>query len=208
MPCPNCGSENRAGAKFCNECATPLPVLCSSCGAENRAGAKFRDECAAPLLRPPSPPLALDPKPISYTPLHLTERILAEQAAMEVRGATDGERKTITALFADLKGYAALIEGLGPEEARSIIDPALLLMMDEVHRYEGYVAQTLGDGIFALFGAPIAYEDHPQRELYAALYMQEEMRRYGDHVQLKEVCRSNARGHQYGRSGGAVDSQR
>src|SRR5262245_61813679 len=100
--------------------------------------------------------------PASYTPPHLAERIRAEQAALEARGSTDGERKTITALFADLKGFTALIEGLDPEEARAIIDPALQLMMDAVHRYEGYVAQALGDGIFALFGAPIAHEDHPQ----------------------------------------------
>jgi class 3 adenylate cyclase len=104
---------------------------------------------------------------------------------MQTRSGTDGERKTITALFADLKGSTALIEGLDPEEARAIIDPALQLMMDAVHRYEGYVAQVLGDGIFALFGAPIAHEDHPQRALYAALRMQEEMRRYGDQVRLK-----------------------
>jgi len=104
---------------------------------------------------------------------------------MEARGATDGERKTITALFADLKGSTALIEGLDPEEARAIIDPALQLMMDAVHRYEGYVAQALGDGIFALFGAPLAHEDHPQRALYAALRMQEAMRRYADTVRQK-----------------------
>ena len=115
----------------------------------------------------------------SYTPPHLAERIRAEQAALEA-GSADGERKTITALFADLKGSTALIEGLDPEEARAIIDPALQLMMDAVHRYEGYVAQALGDGIFALFGAPLAHEDHPQRALYAALRMQDEMRRYGD----------------------------
>src|SRR5216117_375797 len=118
--------------------------------------------------------------PASYTPPHLAERILAEQAAMETRGVTEGERKTITALFADLKGSTALIERLDPEAARTLIDTALQLMMDAVHRYEGYVAQALGDGIFALFGAPIAHEDHPQRALYAALRMQEEMRRYAD----------------------------
>jgi len=123
--------------------------------------------------------------PASYTPPHLAERILTEQALMEARGARDGERKTITALFADLKGSTALIEGLDPEEARTIIDPALHLMMDAVHRYEGYVAQALGDGIFALFGAPIAHEDHPQRALYAALRMQEEMRRYADMLREK-----------------------
>lgn len=118
--------------------------------------------------------------PSRWTPAHLAERILAEQAALEARGATDGERKTITALFADLKGSTALIEGLDPEDARALIDPALQLMMDAVHRYGGYVAQVLGDGIFALFGAPLALEDHPQRALYAALRMQEEMRRYAD----------------------------
>ncbi|MBI3796867.1 MAG: AAA family ATPase [Deltaproteobacteria bacterium] len=104
---------------------------------------------------------------------------------MEARGVPDGERKTITALFADLKGSTALIEGLDPEEAGALIDPALQLMMEAVHRYEGYVAQALGDGIFALFGAPIAHEDHPQRALYAALRMQEEMRRYADTLRGK-----------------------
>jgi hypothetical protein len=117
--------------------------------------------------------LAPNPQPpSSYTPAHLAERIRAEQAALEARSGADGERKTITALFADLKGSTALIEGLDPEEARAIIDPALHLMMDAVHQYDGYVAQALGDGIFALFGAPLAHEDHPQRALYAALRMQ------------------------------------
>ena len=133
-----------------------------------------------------SQPLTSTPQsPATYTPQHLAERIRAEQAAMESRGAADGERKTITALFADLKGSTALIEGLDPEDARAIIDPALQLMMDAVHRYDGYVAQALGDGIFALFGAPIAHEDHPQRALYAALRMQEEMREYSDQSRLK-----------------------
>ena len=135
---------------------------------------------AAPSLSP-----APNPQPPStYTPQHLAECIRAEQAAMESRGSVDGERKTITALFADLKGSTALIEGLDPEDARAIIDPALQLMMNAVHRYDGYVAQALGDGIFALFGAPIAHEDHPQRALYAALRMQEEMRGYSDQVRL------------------------
>jgi class 3 adenylate cyclase len=116
--------------------------------------------------------------PISYTPVYLADRI----RAVEV---TDGERKTITALFADLKGSTALIEGLDPEEARSVIDPALQLMMDAVHQYDGFVAQALGDGIFALFGAPIAHEDHPQRALYAALRMQDTMRRYGETLRQK-----------------------
>jgi hypothetical protein len=116
--------------------------------------------------------------PDRWTPPHLAERIRAVTV-------TDGERKTITALFADLKGSTALIEGLDPEEARTVIDPALQLMMDAVHQYDGFVAQALGDGIFALFGAPIAHEDHPQRALYAALRMQETMRRYGDTLRHK-----------------------
>ena len=137
----------------------------------------------ATLTTPSKSPISSQP-PATYTPQHLAERIRSEQAAMESRGAADGERKTITALFADLKGSTALIEGLDPEDARAIIDPALQLMMDAVHRYDGYVAQALGDGIFALFGAPIAHEDHPQRALYAALRMQEEMRGYSDHLRL------------------------
>jgi class 3 adenylate cyclase/predicted ATPase len=148
---------------------------------DNAAGTALRE------VRGASSPAATVqvPPPATYTPPHLAERIRAEQAAMESRGAADGERKIITALFADLKGSTALIEGLDPEEARAIIDPALQLMMDAVHRYEGYVAQALGDGIFALFGAPIAHEDHPQRALYAALRMQEEMRRYADMLRTK-----------------------
>src|SRR5437870_3893694 len=184
MQCPSCGFENPEGMKFCGECATPLKSRCSHCGFENPPGFKFCGECATPLAgRPPTgqaSPFAVSSPPVSYTPPHLAEHIQAEREALEARGASEGERKTITALFADLKGSTALIEGLDPEEARAIIDPALHLMMDAVHRYEGNVAQALGDGIFALFGAPIAHEDHPQRALYAALRMQDEMRRYAD----------------------------
>ena len=102
-------------------------------------------------------------------------RLLAEQTSANV---TDGERKTVTALFADIKGSMELMEDLDPEEARALVDPALKLMIDAVHRYDGYIVQSTGDGIFALFGAPTAHEDHPQRTLYAALRLQEEMRRY------------------------------
>jgi class 3 adenylate cyclase/tetratricopeptide (TPR) repeat protein len=123
--------------------------------------------------------------PVTYTPPHLAARILSEHAAMEARGRTDGERKTITALFADIKGSMALMEDLDPEEARAIIDPALALMMEAVHRYEGYVAQSTGDGIFAFFGAPIAHEDHPQRALYAALRMQEESRWLAERLRVE-----------------------
>jgi class 3 adenylate cyclase len=96
--------------------------------------------------------------------------------------AIDGERKTVTALFADIKGSTELMQGLDPEEARTIVDPALRIMIEAVHRYDGYVVQSTGDGIFVLFGAPAAHEDHPQRALYAALRMQEELRRYSAKV--------------------------
>jgi class 3 adenylate cyclase/predicted ATPase len=105
---------------------------------------------------------------------------------MEARGVTDGERKSITALFADIKGSTDLIADLDPEEARAILDPTLKLMMDAVHRYEGYVAQSLGDGIFALFGAPIAHEDHPQRALYAALLMQDKSRKRAEQLRREK----------------------
>jgi class 3 adenylate cyclase len=94
----------------------------------------------------------------------------------------DGERKTVTALFADIKGSTELMEDLDPEEARAIVDPALTLMIEAVRRYDGYVVQSTGDGIFALFGAPVAHEDHPQRALYAALRMQDELKRHSDRV--------------------------
>jgi class 3 adenylate cyclase len=156
---------------------TGAPGLPPSSGVGAPAGPETR---LAPTLDDPA---AM--RPITYTPRHLAERIRAEQAALEARGAPDGERKTITALFADIRGSMALLENLDPEDARHLIDPALTLMMEAVHRYEGYVAQSLGDGIFALFGAPIAHEDHAQRALYAALRMQEELRRYGDQVWLQ-----------------------
>ncbi len=103
----------------------------------------------------------------------------------------EGERKTVTALFADIKGSTELKQDLDPEEARAIVDPALKLMIDAVRRYDGYVVQSTGDGIFALFGAPVAHEDHPQRALYAALRMQEELKRYSTGVAPRAAtCRS------------------
>jgi class 3 adenylate cyclase/predicted ATPase len=124
--------------------------------------------------------------PASYTPPHLAERIRAEQATIEARGASDGERKTITALFADIQDSTALIEDLDPEAARRLIDPALQLMMDAVHRYEGFVVQPTGDGIFALFGAPLAHEDHPQRAVFAALLMQEDSKHYAERLRREQ----------------------
>ncbi len=200
MRCPSCGFDNPEGMNFCGKCANPLSPRCPQCGFENPAGFAFCGKCATPLTPQPHPPVSSfkfqvssfqlptpSPQPpVSYTPKHLAERILAEQAALEARGAPEGERKTITALFADVAGFTALARDLDPEDTRAIIDPALQLMMDAVHRYEGYVAQSLGDGIFALFGAPIAHEDHGQCALYAALRMQEEMRQYASRIRLEK----------------------
>jgi class 3 adenylate cyclase/tetratricopeptide (TPR) repeat protein len=191
MQCPQCQSDNKTGRKFCAACGHALPIACGQCGFVNDASDQFCGGCGSALTPQPRPVVGsqlsvADPQPpVTYTPAHLADRIRAEQIALEARGTTDGERKTITALFADLKGSTALIEGLDPEEARAIIDPALQLMMDAVHQYDGYVAQALGDGIFALFGAPLAHEDHPQRAVYAALRMQEAMRRYADTLRAK-----------------------
>jgi class 3 adenylate cyclase/tetratricopeptide (TPR) repeat protein len=183
VQCTACGHENPTGAQFCNGCGGALSARCAACGGSNPAAARFCNQCGGLLVSAHLTTNNLTTNnlfrsPRSYTPSRLAERILAEQAALEARGAPEGERKTVTALFADIKGSMELMEDLDPEEARRIVDPALQLMMEAVHRYEGYVAQSTGDGIFALFGAPVAREDHPQRALYAALRLQEEMRRY------------------------------
>ena len=125
------------------------------------------------------------------------------------RRQPEGERKTVTALFADIKGSMDMMEDLDPEEARAIVDPALELMMDAAHRYGGHIVQSTGDGVFALFGAPVAHEDHPQRALYAALRMQEEMRRYADSLRAQGRSPLQVRvGVQHRRSRGPLDPDR
>src|SRR5262250_1957027 len=166
MICPKCGTENREGAKFCKACAAPFLGSCSNCGATIQPASKFCDQCGAPVRS------AVAQSPVASTP---SVRVLHEATPA---GAADGERKTVTALFADIKGSTELEQDLDPEEARALVDPVLKLMIDAVGRYDGYVVQSTGDGIFALFGAPLAHEDHPQRALYAALRMQEDLRRY------------------------------
>jgi len=171
MTCSRCGLDNPAGVKFCGNCAAPIVSICAKCRAENPPQFKFCGQCAAPLgAAPPGGSAAQSAAiPPSSVP-----------AANDDAPPPEGERKTVTALFADIKGSMELMEELDPEEARAIVDPALNLMMDAAHRYGGHIVQSTGDGVFALFGAPVAHEDHPQRALYAALRMQEEMRRYAD----------------------------
>src|SRR5439155_9274579 len=166
MRCLKCGVQNGEAARFCDGCGSPLQPQCGSCGAPNRAGAKFCDGCGAPLALSTPPAATTDKTGV---------RLSIGASEPEVG---DGERKTVTALFADIKGSMELMEDLDPEEARAIVDPALKLMIDAVHHYDGYIVQSTGDGIFALFGAPVAHEDHPQRALHAALRLQEATRRY------------------------------
>jgi hypothetical protein len=175
MRCPRCGFDNPEGLKFCGECGTPLAAPCPRCGFANPPQFKFCGDCGAslvPALRTSSPPsLAAPPQPPRhYTPAHLAEKILTSKSALE------GEHKQVTVLFADLKGSMELLADRDPEEARQLLDPVLEHMMAAVHRYEGTVNQVMGDGIMALFGAPLAHEDHAVRACYAALAMQDKAR--------------------------------
>src|SRR5262249_22822783 len=187
MHCPQCQQANPLGAKFCNECGTPLPRPCHACGQVNPPQAKFCNECGTSLsgdaagtsparsAAPAAPGLASHAAtPQVYTPPHLVEKILTAKSALE------GERKQGTVLFADLKGSMELLADRDPEEARQLLDPVLERLMAAVHRYEGTVNQVLGDGIMALFGAPLAHEDHAVRACYAALHMQEAIGQYAD----------------------------
>jgi class 3 adenylate cyclase/tetratricopeptide (TPR) repeat protein len=182
MRCPSCGFENPEGLKFCGDCGTPVIAPCPTCGFANPPQFKFCGDCGAsitPASRTASPPsLASQPQPPSrYTPAYLAEKILTSKAALE------GERKQVTVLFADLKGSMELLADRDPEEARQLLDPVLARMMQAVHRYEGTVNQVMGDGIMALFGAPIAHEDHAVRACYAALAMQASVKPYAAEVQ-------------------------
>ncbi len=176
MRCPNCDAENPAGLKFCEQCAAPFRRRCARCGFDNSPTARFCGECAAPLS-------ANTGSGFRRRPANTSVSCNSDNGgADDATDALEGERKTVTALFADIKGSTELMRDLDPEEARAIIDPALRLMIDAAHRYDGYVVQSTGDGIFALFGAPVAHEDHPQRALNAALRIQEELRRYSAKV--------------------------
>src|SRR5437667_10226189 len=175
MKCPQCQHENLPSMKFCGECGARLAVVCGACGASNAPTQKFCGECGAALTSG-APKFA---SPESYTPKHLAEKILTSKSAIE------GERKQITVLFADVKGSMELLGDRDPEEARKILDPVLELMMDAVHRYEGTVNQVMGDGIMALFGAPIAHEDHAVRACYAALDMRDAIARHGAEILVR-----------------------
>jgi len=192
--CPACGHENRETARFCGACAAPLvpEVTCHGCGAPNPSAQKFCDACGASLggrasrraaggeqdgSAGASPSQARAPR--SYTPKHLADKILQSKSALE------GERKQVTVLFADVKGSMELAEQVDPEEWHEILDRFFQILTDGVHRFEGTVNQYTGDGIMALFGAPIAHEDHAQRACYAALRLGEELRGYAAELRAR-----------------------
>ena len=172
MKCPRCQHDNPSHAKFCLECGARLARVCAKCQSELPDGAKFCMECGEALSTQASASRFATPH--TYTPKHLAEKILTSKSA------TEGERKQVTVLFADLKGSMELLADRDAEEARKLLDPVIERMMEAVHRYEGTVNQVMGDGIMALFGAPLAHEDHAVRACYAALRMQESVNRYAE----------------------------
>jgi class 3 adenylate cyclase len=176
MTCAQCRHDNRAGARFCDNCGAPLPRACPSCGTPLRPAAKFCDECGQPVAvaeAAPRPARAVQP-PTGYTPKHLADRILTSRSAVE------GERKQVTVVFVDCAGFTALSARVDPEDLHAIMDGCFQRLLDAVHRYEGTVNQFTGDGVMALFGAPIAHEDHAVRAVAAALAMQRAIAEYAE----------------------------
>src|SRR5436190_766569 len=172
----HCGHQNRPGAAFCASCGKALQQTCPKCGAPTEPRARFCDACGTEMQvrgsgsQVPGPGEVDSPR--SYTPRHLAEKILQSRAALE------GERKQVTVLFADVKGSMELTEQLDPEQWHTILDRFFQILTEGVHRFEGTVNQYTGDGIMALFGAPIAHEDHAQRACWAALHLRDEVRGY------------------------------
>ncbi|UCF85458.1 MAG: zinc-ribbon domain-containing protein [Desulfobacteraceae bacterium] len=178
MKCPNCQAENPETKKFCRKCGSKLLLTCPKCDAEILSDDDFCGDCGHNLkgIKKAS---SLDySEPQSYTPKHLVDKILTTRSSME------GERKLVTAFFADVANYTSISEKLDPEEVHQIMDGFFKILMDEIHRYEGTINQFTGDGVMALFGAPVAHEDHAQRACYAALAIQKVMIEYG--TKMKE----------------------
>ncbi len=180
MKCPQCQFDNPEGMKFCGQCGAKLAQLCRQCGTESSAGFKFCGECGSSLgspgIEPGVVPADETAQPLrrsavhDYTPPHLTEQVFRTRSALE------GERKQVTVLFCDLVGSTSLAERLGPETMHLLLNRFFELALGEIHRYEGTINQFLGDGFMALFGAPIAHEDHARRAVLAALGLQRLMR--------------------------------
>src|SRR6266702_4941336 len=186
MECPRCHAANADGARFCGECGASLTrdATCSGCGHLNPPGQKFCNGCGQGLGAS-APAATRDPS--AYTPKHLAEKILTSRAALE------GERKHVTVLFADVKGSMELAEQVDPEEWHKILDRFFAILAEGVHRFEGTVNQYTGDGIMALFGAPVAHEDHARRACYAALHLADELRRYATELRLRQALSFSVR---------------
>jgi class 3 adenylate cyclase/tetratricopeptide (TPR) repeat protein len=182
MKCSQCQFENREGSKFCNECGLKLELACPECNKSNPPGSKFCGECGHNLMHPSVP----TPKELSfdekiekiqrYLPQGLTEKILSQKNKIE------GERKQVTVMFCDMAGYTSFSEILGPEEAYSIMDQVYEILIHKVHEFEGTVNEMTGDGVLALFGAPIAIEDAPQRSIRVAMAIHQEMSKLNDRL--------------------------
>jgi class 3 adenylate cyclase len=177
MKCPKCQTENREGRLFCHECGEKLVLPCTDCGYENLPGEKFCGNCGRDL-RESTQGVDIDyDQPQSYTPKHLVDKILTTRSSIK------GERKLVTVLFADVANYTSIAEKLDPEEVHQIMDGSFRIFMDEIHKYEGTINQFTGDGVMALFGAPVAHEDHGNRACRAALSIQKAMRDYQEKLE-------------------------
>ena len=176
MNCPDCHFENRERAGFCGNCGVRLFSLCPQCGAESPAEHVFCDRCGCDFGQPREAAAIDYAQPQSYTPKSLADKILT------TRNSIEGERKLVTVLFADVVNYTSISEKLDPEEVHQIMDGCFKTLMDEIHRYEGTIIQFTGDGAMALFGAPVAHEDHAQRACHAASSIQKAMKAYGEKI--------------------------
>ena len=186
MQCPKCQFENVDGAKFCNECGCKLEISCPGCSKINPPGSKFCNECGHNLTTPQEPvvkELSFEEKIDKiqrYLPKGLTEKILSQRDKIE------GERKQVTVMFCDMEGFTSLSEELGPEDAYDIMDKVYELLIHKVHDYEGTVNEMTGDGIVALFGAPVALEDAPQRAVRSSLAIHREMAKFSDQLRQEK----------------------
>jgi len=171
MKCPSCQFENPDDMNFCGNCGNPLTVKCPECSHNNRAASEFCELCGG-RLSPQSLPAYVKRSPEDYTPPFLKKEIL------KVPGSIEGERKTVSVLFADVAGFTSMSENLDPEDVHEIMDGCFDILGKEIHGAGGSINQYTGDGVMALFGAPMAYEDHIERACYAALRIQGRMKGY------------------------------
>jgi len=172
MKCPKCQFENPADSSFCLECGGKMELVCPQCANALPSGAKFCNQCGHNLKKPKEIPNVDYSEPQTYTPKFLADKILTTRSSIE------GERKLVTVLFADVANYTSIAENLDPEEIHHIMDGCFKILMDEIHKFEGTINQFTGDGVMALFGAPVAHEDHAQRACYAALSIQKALLNY------------------------------